>query len=418
MITDCCPDFYYTMNFLRVFPPLIVFSLALGVCYWLFWSQPDPRKFPTSQMVPKVQVETLSLQSYQVWLSSQGTVQARTESTLVSQVRGEVISISPSFRAGGFFEEGEILLEIDPRDYRVEILVSEAGLAQAELRYAEEQAGANQAYADWKRLRPDDEPNDLVMRKPQLKQAEANVESARARLEIAKLNLERTKIKAPFAGRILSKNVDVGQFVSPGNTLARIYAVDYAEIRLPLSERQFAFIDLPEAYRGVEVEAETGAEVYLNWSVGNESHDWVGKIVRAEGALDARSRQLFIVAQVADPYGKQEDGKPPLKVGSFVQATIRGKELQDMYVIPRELYRKNEYVLVVDKGNKLRRKQIMVEWGDVDNLVVNEGFDPGDRICLTPINFPVDGMSVNIIEEDGVPVAQNDEPKSYQRSGS
>lgn len=406
------------MKFLRVFPPLIVLSLALGVCYWLFWSQPEPRKFPTSQNVPNVQVETLSLQPYQVWLSSQGTVQARTESTLVSQVRGEIISISPSFRAGGFFEEGEVLLEIDPRDYRVEILVSEAGLAQAELRYAEEQANANQAYADWKRLRPDDEPNDLVMRKPQLKQAEANVESARARLEIAKLNLERTKITAPFAGRILSKNVDVGQFVSPGNTLARIYAVDYAEIRLPLSERQFAFIDLPEAYRGEEVEAETGAEVYLNWSVGNESHDWVGKIVRAEGALDARSRQLFIVAQVADPYGKQEDGKPPLKVGSFVQATIRGKELQDMYVIPRELYRKNEYVLVVDKNNKLRRKHIVVEWGDVDNLVVSKGFDPGDRVCLTPINFPVDGMSVNIIEEDGVPVAQNDEPKPFQHSGS
>ena len=399
------------MKFLRVLPPLIVICLAFGICYWLYWSQPEPRKFPQREVVPEVQVNVLRPQAYQVWLSSQGTVQARTSSTLVSQVRGEVTWVSPSFRAGGFFEEGEVLLQIDPRDYRMEVTVAEAGLAQAEFRLSEEQANATQAISDWKRLQPDTEPNDLVMRKPQLRQAEANVESARARVEIAKLNLERTKISVPYAGRLLSKNVDVGQFVSPGNMLAEIYAVDYAEIRLPLSERQFAFIDLEESYRGEDVEKTDGAEVFLTWSVGNESHEWKGRIVRAEGALDARSRQLFIVAQVDNPYGKQIDGKPPLKVGSFVQANIRGKLLEGMFVIPRELYRKNEYVLVVDKENKLRRRQITVEWGDEQNLVVSGGLEAGERICLTPMNFPVDGMTVAIVEEDVMPVVRKEEPK-------
>jgi len=396
------------MNFLRVLPPIAVLALAAGICYWLFWSEPEPRKFPQNEVAPKVEVNVLQPQSYQVWLNSQGTVQARTESTLVSQVRGNVIAVSSSFSAGGFFEEGEVLLQIDRRDYQVEVTISEGQLAQAQLRLSEEQASAAQALADWKRLNLDDEPSDLVLRKPQLKEAQANVESVQARLEIAKLNLERTTIRAPYAGRVLSKHVDLGQFVSPGNNLARIYAVDYAEIRLPLSERQLAYIDLPESYRGESHLSAEGPEVILSWVVGNESYEWEGKIVRAEGALDTRSRQLFVVAQVDNPYAKQADGKPPFKVGSFVQANIRGKILEDVFVIPRELYRKNEYVIIIDKDSKLTRREIFVEWGDEENLVVSSGLKAGERVCLTPMNFPVEGMSVSVVSENGIPIAQSE----------
>ena len=270
-----------------------------------FWSAPEPKKFPQFESAPKVDVQTLHPQSYQVWLATQGTVQARTESDLVSQVRGKVISVSPSFRPGGFFEEGDVLMEIDRRDYEMEVRIASGQLAQAKLRLSEEEATAAQALADWKRLNLSEEPSDLVLRKPQLNEAQANVDSASARLELAQLNLERTSIRAPYAGRVLYNQVDLGQYVSPGSSLARIYAVDYAEIRLPLSERQLAYIDLPELYRGDNQTSIDGPEVALTWTVGNEQYDWQGKIVRPEGALDTRSRQLFVVAQVENPMGNK-----------------------------------------------------------------------------------------------------------------
>lgn len=406
------------MNFLRILPPLGVLAVAAGICYWIFWSEPEPRKFPQRESLPKVSVERLETESYQVWLNSQGTVQARTESALISEARGKVISVSPSFRAGGFFEEGEILLEIDPRDYETAIIVARAELARAKLALLEEEASAAQARVDWTRLNPDEEAPDLVSRKPQLEQAHANTASAQARLANAELNLERTRIAAPYAGRILSKNVDIGQFVSTGNTLAQIYAVDYAEIRLPLSERELGYIDLPESYRGETDREAHQPLVSLTTTIGKTTTEWQGRIVRAEGAFDTRSRQLFVVAQVEDPYGKRPDGRPPLKVGSFVQAKIKGKVLEDVFVIPRKFYRKNEYIVIIDENNQLRRRSIEVEWSDEQNLVISGGLKAGERICLTPLSFPSEGMKVAIVKEDGVDVAAGDPPRDFKKEGS
>lgn len=350
-------------------------------------------------------VERLQPESYQVWLGSQGTVQARTESALISEARGKIISISPSFRAGGFFEEGDVLLEIDPRDYQTAVVSAKAELARAKLALAEEEANSEQALVDWRRLNPNEEPPDLVVRKPQLDQAKANEASAQARLDNAELNLERTRIAAPYAGRILSKNVDIGQFVTSGNALAQIYAVDYAEIRLPLSERELGYIDLQESYRGETVDKSNQPIVKLTTTVGKDVVEWEGRVVQAEGAFDTRSRQLFLVAQVDDPYGKRPDGRPPLKVGSFVQAKIKGALLENVFVIPRKYYRKNEYVVIIDEDNKLRRKSIEVEWSDEDSLVVSGGLKAGERMCLTPLSFPAEGMRVAVVQEDGIDIA-------------
>ena len=389
------------MKMLRLLPPVAVLAITFGICFLLFWTQAEPEKSPKQVNVPKVRVIPLERVSYQVWLKTQGTVQARTESTLISEVRGKVMTVSDSLRAGGFFETGDVLLEIDSRDYRTAVVEAEAILAQAELALAEEEASTEQARLDWERLQPNAEASDLVLRKPQLKQASAHVASAKARLANAELNLERTGITAPFAGRILSKDVDIGQYVATGNVLARIYAVDYAEIRLPLSERQLAYLHIPELYRGESSQSYAGPEVTLISTLGVESYIWLGRIVRAEGALDRRSRQLFVVAQVDNPYGKQPDGRPPLKVGSFVEASIKGKVLENVFVIHRKYYRKNEYVLTVDENDKLRRRSIEVLWGDEENLAVRDGLQDSDRLCLTPLSFPVEGVNVDVVPQEG-----------------
>ncbi len=400
------------MSFLRILPPLAVLGVSAGVCYWLFWSEPEPRKFPKKETLSEVSVERLEPVSYQVWLYSQGTVQARTESALISEARGKVMSVSPSFRAGGFFEEGDVLLEIDPRDYETAVVVTEAGLAQAKLNLVEEEASAEQARVDWERLNPNEEPPDLVSRKPQLDEAKANTAAAAARLANAKLNLERTRITAPYAGRILSKEVDIGQFVSAGNVLAQIYAVDYAEIRLPLSEKELGYIDIPESYRGETTQSSDYPQAAFTTTVGSAMIEWQGRVISAEGAFDTRSRQLFLVAQVDDPYGKRADGRPPLKVGSFVQARIEGKILENVFVIPRKLYRKNEYVVIINQDNRLERRAIEVEWSDEESLVVRAGLRAGERVCLTPLSFPSEGMKVAVVMENGINVAGGDPPKN------
>ena len=393
------------MFILRMLPPLVVLAVSAGICYWIFWSEPAPRKFPQKETLPEVSVYTLEPIDYQVWLHSQGTVQARTESSLVSEVRGKVVNVAPAFRVGGFFEQGETLLEIDKRDYETAVLSAEATLARARLALAEEEANAAQARTDWERLNPGVEPPELVSRKPQLAQAKADVASAEARVENASLNLERTTITAPYAGRILEKRVDIGQFVNSGSVLAEIYAVDYAEIRLPLSEREIGYINVPELYRNDSNPVLPMPTVNLTTTIGNETLHWAGRIVRAEGAFDVQSRQLFFVAQVDDPYRKQGDGRPPLKVGSFVQAQIEGEVLEDVIVIPRELYRKNEYVVVIEDDGILRRKSIEIEWSDEESLVVSSGLNPGDRVCLTHLSFPSEGMKVAVVSEDGIDVA-------------
>jgi len=400
------------MIFLRMLPPLVVLAVSAGICYWIFWSEPPPRKFPQQETLPEVSVYSLEPVDYQVWLQSQGTVQARTESSLISEVRGKVVNVAPAFRTGEFFEKGETLLEIDKRDYETAVITAEATLARARLALAEEEANAAQARTDWGRLNPGIEPPELVSREPQLAQARADVASAEARVENARLNLERTTITAPYAGRILEKRVDIGQFVNSGSALAEIYAVDYAEIRLPLSEREIGFIDVPELYRDDSSLARSMPKVALTTTIGNETLEWSGRIVRAEGAFDVQSRQLFFVAQVDDPYRKQGDGRPPLKVGSFVQAKIEGKVLENVIVIPRDLYRKNEYVVVIEEDGTLRRKSIEIEWSDEESLVVSSGLNPGDRVCLTHLSFPSEGMKVAVVFEDGIDVADRSIPES------
>ena len=402
------------MFFLRMLPPLAVLAVSAGICYWIFWSEPPPRKFPQKETLPEVSVYRLEPVDYQVWLRSQGTVQARTESSLVSEVRGKVVNVASAFRAGGFFEQGEILLEIDKRDYETAVISAEATLARAKLALAEEEANAAQARTDWNRLNPGVEPPELVRREPQLAQARADVASAEARVENARLNLERTMITAPYAGRILEKRVDIGQFVNSGSVLAEIYAVDYAEIRLPLSEREIGYIDVPELYRNDSDPVQSMPKVTLTTTIGNQLLQWTGRIVRAEGAFDVHSRQLFFVAQVDDPYLKQDDGRPPLKVGSFVQARIEGEILENSIVIPRELYRKNEYVVVIEDDGTLRLKSIEIEWSDEENLVISSGLSPGDRVCLTHLSFPSEGMKVAVVSEDGIDIANKSAPQGAQ----
>jgi len=316
---------------------------------------------------------------------------------LIPEVSGRVISISAFFREGAFFEAGQELLQIDSSNYQIAITVAQSKVAEMYLLLAEEQAKARQAEKNWHRLGQGGEPTDLVLRKPQVLGAKAALASAQAGLKQVRLDLQRTHIKAPYAGRILEKQVDIGQYVSPGTVLAKIYAVDYAEIRLPLSDQQLQFIDVPESYRGQQQQDQFKPEVILSTVMGTRPNQWQGRIVRAEGAYDTRSRRLSLVAQVDDPYAKTAENKPPLKVGQFVEATIKGKLLQQVFVIPRSAIRNNTQLMIIDEQSRLNIRQIKILWSDADHVVIEQDIQEGEWLCITPVQYAVNGLQVHAL---------------------
>ncbi len=193
----------------------------------------------------------------------------------------------------------------------------------------------------------------------------------------------------------MEQQVDVGQYVSPGTVLSQIYATDYVEVRLPLTDRQLAFVDLPESYRGEAVLKE-GPLVKLSSDLGGKTYTWEGRIVRTEGSIDTRSRQLFVIAQVDDPYLKDASGRPPLKIGQFVRAQITGQQLSDVFVLPRSLLSGTDNVLIADQDNKVQRREVEIVWHDAENIVVRSGLNSGDRIISTAMPYATDGAEIKL----------------------
>ncbi|MEM7385224.1 MAG: efflux RND transporter periplasmic adaptor subunit [Verrucomicrobiota bacterium] len=381
---------------LRILLPLVVLTLAYLWTRNLIANKEEPKKRPSFTSLTEVEGTSLRPQSYQVYVESRGTVQPRTETTFIPEVTGTITRISPNLREGRFFEENEVLLELDPVDYETRVTVARTNLIQAETALKQEGARARQAIANWKRLGKTGEPGELVRREPQMAEAEARVEASGAELRKAQRDVERTRIRAPFAGRILEKLADVGQYVSPGVVVARAYSVDYVEIRLPLANEQLTFLDLPETYRNDTSPPDNLPEVTLTGTLAGKKGSWKGRIVRVAGTIDARSRQLFAVAQVDDPYGKRPDGSPPLKPGLFVEARVKGRLLENVFVVPRGAVRASGEVILIDKESRLQRRQAEAIWKDRDFQIfaADGALKEGDVICVTPIAFPADGARV------------------------
>lgn len=380
---------------LRILLPIAVLIGCSLIAVHTVANRVQPERRAPRVSVTEVEFILVERGTYTVLVKTRGTVRPRTESTLIPEVGGRVIEVSPRMRAGEFFEQGDPLITIDPRDYHAEVAIARAAVEQARSTLTEEKARGEQAQRDWDRLGEQGEPDALVLRKPQLAGARAAVSSAAARLVQTKLALERTVIYAPYAGRVLERTVEVGQYVTPGNILARIYAVDYVEARLPLTDRQLEFVEVPEIYRRETLETrDPGPAVRLSARMGSKVHVWKGRVVRAEGSIDTESRQLFVIAQVDDPYGKGPDDAPPLKIGQFVEAVIEGVVLRDVFVIPREAVRTAGEVLLIGEEDRLRTRDIEVVWSDAEHMVVTSGLADQERLVVTPVGAGMNGVKV------------------------
>lgn len=380
---------------IRKYSPLIVIILAVIVIQLIGHFKPEAKK-QSAKKAPTISVETMVIQprQYQIILDSFGKIEPRTRGVLSSQVSGQIIAVSPEFREGGFFEKGELLLTIDPRDYNVQVEIAEAELAEMRVGYEEQQALAEQAQKDWSDLGRKGKASDFALRKPQVEAARLKIDSARAKLKQAKLAVERTRIKAPYRGRILSKNVDMGDLVSVTAKLAEIYAVDRLEIRLPLKNSELAFIDLPE--RDMPVQAPS-LRVTIENSLGPDSQYWHAKVVRTAGAIDEKSQQLYVTAQILkETGGANSESRRPLKIGQFVNARIEGRTIDNAMVIPNSAIYQGSYLYLVSDG-LLQRKEIKIAWQNGDEALISNGLKGGDQLVLTPLGQVSSGTRVKMV---------------------
>jgi RND family efflux transporter MFP subunit len=288
-------------------------------------------------------------------------------------------------------------VELDSQDFQTAVIVAEAQLARAISAYAQEETRAKQARLNWEDLGYDEEPTELVLRLPQLREAKANVDSATAQLEQAKRNLERTKVRAPFDGRVRQRRVGLGQSVGPGTPLGSIFAIEFAEVRLPIAARDMAFLRLPE---GPE---DSPIDVQLRDALNHDGTTWTAKIIRTEGTLDENSLDLFAIARVLDPFGRKSD-RPPLRIGQPVVASIPGRVLKDVIVVPRMAVRQLDRIILVDP-NELTIKSHRIEtiWSDEEHVVVRDPMiADGSLLATTHLIYAPNGSKVEILPDPNV----------------
>ena len=384
---------------LQILLPLLVISGGYLVARDIVNNPPGAKKAPPAVAQPTpVDVETLQSRDYQIVLRSYGSVEPRTQTTLIPQVSGVITNVADAFRSGGYFSNGDVLLQIDDSDYRIAVRDAEAPLLKARAALAEEQARAQQAVDDWKSLERKTKPSALVLRTPQVDAAKAEVLAAEARLERAKLDLQRTRIVAPYDGRVQETTSDIGQYVRAGTELATIFATDVLEVRLPLNRDQLEQIELPEQRRGANAIASFPHAVFV---VDNGSTRWeyTGRIVRTESAIDTGTRQLFVVGEIDTPFdggdsGGGDNDKPLLKIGQFVDAGVHGKTLRGVFVIPRRLLLQNDEILLAVDG-VIERRSVSVVWRDERDAVIDNGLKEGELLIANVLGNAVSGMRID-----------------------
>jgi len=382
----------------HVLLPIIALGILSALAYIISLSKPDAsqgkRKNPASLSIEAV---TVSKQDFPIKVDSFGRVQAKTQTELLPLVGGQIIWVSPKFLEGGFFSKGDQLLRLEQADYLVELQIAKSNLATAELALYEEQARSEQARRDWLKSKKPELATELALRKPQLKSAEAALATAKAKLQLAELNLKRTTITAPYDGRVLKTFVDIGSVVGSGSVLATIYSSDRVEVHLPVSSKDLPFINLPAEQNVLE----GGLDVTLFNHLTSPAEAWRAKATRSSAAVDETSQQVSIVAEINAPFSLNSNHAQALKIGQYVSAEIAGMTLTDAIVIANETVYQGSYVYtVVDE--QIQRKTVQILWQNSDISVISHGLNAGDVLVTTSLGQVISGTPVSIYQLDGV----------------
>ena len=360
---------------------------AVAITAGLGNMKPPPEKKDVATVDTLVEVMPLIAETVNFTVETQGTVMPRTETVLSAEVSGAIIGLSPKFVAGGVFDANDVLVSIDPTNYQVAVDQAEALLKQRQIEFDGAEKLRSQGYRA----------------ESEYASAAAALASARAELVRARRNLERTEIRLPYAGIVRSKEADIGQYVNVGSRVGVTFSTEFAEVRLPLTDQDLAFIELPDT-ASVALSGEgDGPLVTLSARQRGEPAHWEAQIVRTEGVIDPSTRVTYAVARISDPYRRRPNGtgaETALPIGTFVSARIQGTTASNVLRIPRSALRGNGQLVVVNAENRLEIRDVDIIRTDNRFAYVRDGVVAGEQISLTVIENPVNGMRVRTGDED------------------
>jgi RND family efflux transporter MFP subunit len=388
-------------------PFVIIVVLGIGGFIAVQAMKPEAEKSDEPRAGLNVFAEPLQEVALTLTVEAQGEVRPKTEIIVAPQTSGRIAYVSPDFIDGGFIRRGQVLVRVDAQDYELGVVRARSLVASAEQRLAREVAESELALQDLEDLGMTD-ASPLARREPQLAEAQASLDAAKSQLKDAELALARTAVIAPFDGRVRERSVDIGQVVAPGQSLGRIFGNDTVEVSLPLKDAELGRLGLPIAFAD---SAQTpGPEVIFTATVGGEPRTWKGKVVRTGAAVNSQTRQINVIAELKDPFGKGADNGAPMAPGLFVNAQIQGRSLDRVMVAPRSALRGDDQLFIGDpKTGKLSIRTVDIEHSDRDGAYFHKGAEAGELAITSPIQAPFDGMSLTVMQrmEDGTVKVHN-----------
>ncbi len=371
-----------------VLPGLVILTATFGAVA-LMATSPELDPDIPEPVAPTVRVLDVLPESIQLRVHSQGTVTPNQVTTLFPEVAGRVVWISPSLVNGGYFEKDDVLLMLDDQDYQSALQRAQAALTRAEAEYDHARYEHERMRSLEQRRLASRSQMENTLKESRVK--EAILEDARANFDQAQRDLERTEVRAPFTGLVQSESVDVGQLVGRNMSVATLYASDQVEVRLPIADRQLAFLNVPLGQRGA-LPKDAQPKVTLSAEYAGRTLEWSGRIVRSEAQIDTASRMVNVVARV--------DSDEPPTVGLFVDADIEGLTVDGIVVLPRTALRNGNRVLVVDDDERLRFRDVTPLRLYQDDVLIDGGLEPGERVCVSPMQTPIEGMRVHPVADD------------------
>ena len=382
-------------KYFQVLVVILILAAGIVAAAGLILSKKKPQKSKPPVLSPLVNAISVKLESVQITVSGLGTVKPKTEVKIVPQVAGVIVDCHPDFANGGFFKANEPLVTIDQRDYQFAVESAEATVARAEVKLEQEQAEGKAARSEWEQLHPGTKPDSpLVLREPQIAQAQAELHAAQATLDMANLNLKRTVLSVPFNGRIAEESIDIGQYVTTGQPIATVYSTEVVEIVVPLEDRDLAWfnvIDRPNSHDS-QKNGRYGSKVDVIADFAGQRWKWQGNVVRTHGRLDPGTHMVKVVVEVQDPFETAGD-KPPLTPGMFVRIEIKGKKLMNVVRLPRYTVHNGNQIWIA-KGDELRIREVTIDRTDSEYAYITSGIAEGELIVTSPIDAVTEGMSI------------------------
>jgi RND family efflux transporter MFP subunit len=385
--------------------PLVIVAAALLVAVALIKTRRTAGRGAAREASTLVRVMPAARSREQVRVVAMGTVMPAQEVVLQPEVSGRVVEQSPKLIPGGHFDAGEVIAQIDRRDYELAVEQQKANVARAEFELKLEEGRRTIAEREWELLDQDvrwsEAGRDLALRKPHMENATAALDAARSGLKRAELDLDRTVIRAPFNVLVQDEFIDVGQIVSPQTHLANLIGTDCFWVQVSVGVDRLGWIRFPGVERPEGSKARIVYETGIDGTIEREGH-----VVQLRGDLDPKGRMARILVAIDDPFSLEsavggtdvltENGKPPLLLGAYVRVEIEGTELEDVVAVPRTALRDGDRVWIMGQQERLVIRDIEVAWRLRDTVLVRNGIGEGERIVVGAISTPIPGMKLRV----------------------